>query len=61
MTSQETALVLRHKRTGTSAENCDFRLDVLNVIVVGLEIDLRVPLVFGVEAGASRRFILVHV
>ena len=61
MTSQETAFVLRHKWTGTSAENCDFSLDVLNVIVVGFEIDLRVLLVFGAEAGASRKFILVHV
>lgn len=61
MTSQETALILRHKRTGTSAENCDFRLDVLNVIVVGFEIDLSAPLVFGVGASASRKCFIVHV
>lgn len=42
MTSEKRALILGHKRAGAGAEDGYFGLNVLNIIIVGFEIDLQV-------------------
>lgn len=40
MTSQEAAFILCYKWAGTSTQDSNFSLDILNVIVVRLEVNL---------------------